>query len=85
MKEDKVFLDTNILVYAYDISSGSKYDIELRIPSRYQGLVKPNTSALSGIISTLIPLNIHLQITLLSKSFLNYNNLSSSSNFVNSE
>lgn len=31
MKEDKVFLDTNILVYAYDISSGSKYDIARNI------------------------------------------------------
>ena len=27
MKEDKVFLDTNILVYAYDVSSGSKHDV----------------------------------------------------------
>lgn len=27
MKEDKVFLDTNILVYAYDISSGRRHDI----------------------------------------------------------
>jgi predicted nucleic acid-binding protein len=27
MKEDKVFLDTNILVYAYDISAGNKHDI----------------------------------------------------------
>jgi predicted nucleic acid-binding protein len=26
MIEDKIFLDTNILVYAYDISSGKKHD-----------------------------------------------------------
>lgn len=26
MTEDKIFLDTNILVYAYDISSGKKHD-----------------------------------------------------------
>lgn len=31
MKEDKVFLDTNILVYAYDISSGSKHDVARNI------------------------------------------------------
>ncbi len=31
MKEDKVFLDTNILVYAYDVSSGSKHDIARNI------------------------------------------------------
>jgi len=31
MKEDKIFLDTNILVYAYDISSGSKHDIARNI------------------------------------------------------
>jgi predicted nucleic acid-binding protein len=31
MKEDKVFLDTNILVYAYDVSSGSKHDIAGKI------------------------------------------------------
>jgi predicted nucleic acid-binding protein len=31
MKEDKVFLDTNILVYAYDISSGRKHDIARNI------------------------------------------------------
>ena len=27
MKEDKIFLDTNILVYAYDVSAGSKHDL----------------------------------------------------------
>ena len=26
MTEDKIFLDTNVLVYAYDISSGKKHD-----------------------------------------------------------
>jgi predicted nucleic acid-binding protein len=31
MKEDKVFLDTNILVYAYDVSSGRKHDIARNI------------------------------------------------------
>jgi predicted nucleic acid-binding protein len=31
MKEDKVFLDTNILVYAYDFSSGRKHDIARHI------------------------------------------------------
>lgn len=31
MKGDKVFLDTNILVYAYDISSGSKHDVARNI------------------------------------------------------
>lgn len=31
MKEDKVFLDTNILVYAYDVSSGSKHDVARNI------------------------------------------------------
>ena len=31
MKEDKVFLDTNILVYAYDVSSGKKHDIARNI------------------------------------------------------
>lgn len=31
MKEDKVFLDTNILVYAYDVSSGRKHDIAKNI------------------------------------------------------
>jgi predicted nucleic acid-binding protein len=31
MKEDKIFLDTNILVYAYDISSGSKHDVARNI------------------------------------------------------
>ena len=31
MKEDKVFLDTNILVYAYDVSSGNKHDIARNI------------------------------------------------------
>jgi len=31
MKEDKVFLDTNILVYAYDLSSGRKHDIARNI------------------------------------------------------
>ncbi|MGV8058565.1 MAG: hypothetical protein AB2L12_11145 [Smithellaceae bacterium] len=31
MNEDKVFLDTNILVYAYDVSSGSKHDIARNI------------------------------------------------------
>jgi len=31
MKEDKVFLDTNILVYAYDVSFGSKNDIARNI------------------------------------------------------
>ena len=31
MKEDNVFLDTNILVYAYDVSSGRKHDIAKNI------------------------------------------------------
>jgi len=31
MKENKVFLDTNILVYAYDVSSGSKHDVARNI------------------------------------------------------
>ena len=31
MKEDKIFLDTNILVYAYDVSSGKKHDIAKNI------------------------------------------------------
>ena len=31
MKGDKVFLDTNILVYAYDVSSGSKHDVARNI------------------------------------------------------
>ncbi len=31
MKEDKVFLDTNILVYAYDVSSGNKHDVARNI------------------------------------------------------
>lgn len=31
MKEDKIFLDTNILVYAYDVSSGRKHDIASNI------------------------------------------------------
>jgi predicted nucleic acid-binding protein len=31
MKEDNIFLDTNILVYAYDISSGKKHDIAKNI------------------------------------------------------
>ena len=31
MKEDKVFLDTNILVYAYDVSSGIKHDVARNI------------------------------------------------------
>ncbi|KAF0154963.1 MAG: hypothetical protein FD159_2367 [Syntrophaceae bacterium] len=31
MKEDKVFLDTNILIYAYDVSSGSKHDVARNI------------------------------------------------------
>jgi predicted nucleic acid-binding protein len=31
MKGDKVFLDTNILFYAYDISSGSKHDVARNI------------------------------------------------------
>ncbi len=31
MKEDKVFLDTNILVYAHDISAGEKHKIALEI------------------------------------------------------
>ena len=31
MKEDKVFLDTNVLVYAHDISAGEKHEIAQRI------------------------------------------------------
>ncbi len=31
MKENKIFVDTNILVYAYDISSGSKHEIARNI------------------------------------------------------
>lgn len=31
MKENKFFLDTNILVYAYDVSSGSKHEIARNI------------------------------------------------------
>jgi predicted nucleic acid-binding protein len=31
MKEDNIFLDTNILVYAYDVSSGKKHDIAKNI------------------------------------------------------
>jgi predicted nucleic acid-binding protein len=31
MKEDKIFLDTNILVYAYDTSSGIKHDVARNI------------------------------------------------------
>jgi len=29
MKEDKVFIDTNVLVYAYDASAGEKHKIAL--------------------------------------------------------
>jgi predicted nucleic acid-binding protein len=31
MKENKAFLDTNILVYAYDASAGNKHDIAKKI------------------------------------------------------
>lgn len=31
MKGDKLFLDTNILIYAYDISAGKKHDIAVKI------------------------------------------------------
>lgn len=31
MKEDKVFVDTNIIVYAYDITAGKKHDISGKI------------------------------------------------------
>lgn len=31
MKEDKVFLDTNVLVYAHDISAGEKHKIAVEI------------------------------------------------------
>jgi predicted nucleic acid-binding protein len=27
MTDDKVFLDTNIIIYAYDVSAGEKYKI----------------------------------------------------------
>jgi predicted nucleic acid-binding protein len=31
MKEDRVFVDTNIIVYAYDVSSGEKHGKALEI------------------------------------------------------
>lgn len=31
MKEDKIFLDTNVIVYAYDASAGKKHEIAVKI------------------------------------------------------
>lgn len=31
MKEDKIFLDTNVIVYAYDVSAGKKHEIAVKI------------------------------------------------------
>jgi len=33
--KDKVFLDTNILIYAHDIAAGRKHDVAVSITERY--------------------------------------------------
>jgi len=56
MKEDRIFLDTNILVYAYDISAGAKHKIA-------QKIVVDLWNSNSGVLSTQVLQEIFVTLT----------------------
>ena len=41
MREDKIFLDTNVLVYAHDISAVAKHKSEPRLSNRLNKINLP--------------------------------------------
>ena len=56
MKESRVFLDANILVYAYDVSAGKKYEIAANI-------ISDLWDSGQGIISTQVLQEFFVSIT----------------------
>jgi predicted nucleic acid-binding protein len=56
MKDDKVFVDTNIIVYAYDVSAGEKHKIAL-------GIMKDMWSTGNGIISSQVLQEFFVSVT----------------------
>jgi len=54
MKEDRIFLDTNILVYAYDISAGAKHKIAQKIVVDLWNSNSIKTKLAKEIVSTLL-------------------------------
>ena len=56
MEGDKVFLDTNIIMYAYDVSAGEKHEIAKKI------LVELWDSGL-GVISTQVLQEFFVNVT----------------------
>jgi len=56
MKDDKIFLDTNVLVYAYDLSAGRKRDVAT-------GLVADLWKNRNGILSTQVLQEFYVSVT----------------------
>ena len=56
MNGDKVFLDTNIIIYAYDVSAGEKHKIASKI---YKGLWNSGR----GVISTQVLQEFYVAVT----------------------
>jgi predicted nucleic acid-binding protein len=56
MKGDRIFVDTNILVYAYDISAGTKHDIA-------RGLISGIWDAQNGVLSTQVVQELYVSVT----------------------
>jgi predicted nucleic acid-binding protein len=56
MREDKVFVDTNILVYAYDASSGEKH-------KKAQGIMESCWNSGNGIISSQVLQEFFVSVT----------------------
>lgn len=53
---DKVFLDTNILIYAHDLDAGNKHDIALKI-------VKDLWEKRTGVLSTQVLQEFYINVT----------------------
>ena len=56
MPEDKVFLDTNIIIYAYDISAGEKYE-------KASNIVMNFWDSKLGVISTQVLQEFYVNVT----------------------
>ncbi len=56
MKDAKVFVDTNILVYGYDLSAGEKHD-------KAKGIIKDLWNTGDGLISTQVAQEFFVTVT----------------------
>lgn len=56
MKGDRIFVDTNIFVYAYDVSAGTKHDIARR-------LISSIWDTQNGVLSTQVVQELYVSVT----------------------